>query len=108
MTREVDENEHSIEMQLPYIAHLMKGRACTLVPIMVGATSPEKEAEFARVLAPFFDDPKNFFVISSDFCHWGERFDYTEYDPARGEIWQSIEVRPPAARAVAESAHTRA
>lgn len=30
-------------------------------------------------------------MISSDFCHWGQRFRYTYYDRSVGEIWQSIQ-----------------
>ena len=30
-------------------------------------------------------------MISSDFCHWGQRFRYTQYDQEAGEIYQSIE-----------------
>ena len=43
-----------------------------------------------RVLAPYIKDPKTVFVISSDFCHWGSNFEYTPYDPSKGEIWESI------------------
>lgn len=50
-----------------------------LVPIMVGSLSPSSEREFGRILAPFLADPKNGFVISSDFCHWGTRFGFTNY-----------------------------
>ena len=25
---------------------------------------------------PYFSDEKTLFVISSDFCHWGDHFDY--------------------------------
>jgi len=32
-----------------------------------------------------------FFVISSDFCHWGSRFSFTFYDESKGKIHQSIE-----------------
>ena len=31
-------------------------------------------------------------MISSDFCHWGTRFNYTHYDSSAGEIHQSIKV----------------
>ena len=31
-------------------------------------------------------------MISSDFCHWGDRFHYTHYDSNQGEIYQSIKV----------------
>ena len=36
-------------------------------------------------------DPSNCFVISSDFCHWGQRFRYTQYDQEAGDIYQWIE-----------------
>ena len=37
-------------------------------------------------------DPSVCFVISSDFCHWGDRFRYTYHDKNAGEIHQSIKV----------------
>ena len=45
----VDEREHSLEMHLPYIAHIMGERQYTLVPIMVGALSEASEARYGRV-----------------------------------------------------------
>lgn len=90
MDLSVDEDEHSIEMQLPYIAHVMEGESFTIVPVLVGDPGWDNEIEVAKVLAPYMLDPKNFFVISSDFCHWGKRFRYTHYDKHCGAIWQSI------------------
>merc|ERR1719277_1639708 len=84
----VDEDEHSIEMQLPYIAHVMKGESYTIVPILVGDPGKKGELEVAKILAPYMLNPENFFVISSDFCHWGKRFRYTHYDKQwGGTIW---------------------
>ena len=37
------------------------------------------EAAYGELLAPYLDDPSNLFIISSDFCHWGMRFNYTHY-----------------------------
>lgn len=70
MSTTVDEDEHSIEMQLPFLAHVMSARKepFTIVPILVGNLSGSKEAEFGKILAPYLQDPANFFVISSDFC----------------------------------------
>ena len=42
-------------------------------------------------MSKYFSDPENFFVISSDFCHWGERFGYTYYDDSYEKIHESIE-----------------
>ncbi|KAG5447013.1 Protein memo1 [Clonorchis sinensis] len=86
-----DEAEHSIEMQLPYIAKVMQGNPFTIVPLVVGTLTPEIEAAYGEILAPYLADPETVFVISSDFCHWGRRFRFQYYDQADGEIWQSIE-----------------
>lgn len=88
-----DEDEHSIEMQLPYIAKVMESKkgAFTVVPVLVGGINPDKEALYGSIFAKYLADPENLFVISSDFCHWGERFRYTYYDQSHGEIWKSIE-----------------
>ncbi|XP_060515748.1 protein MEMO1 isoform X2 [Cylas formicarius] len=93
MDLDIDENEHSIEMHLPYIAKVMENykNQFTIVPILVGSLSPDREAYYGRILAPYLADPKNLFVISSDFCHWGHRFRYTYYDRSYGNIYQSIE-----------------
>jgi AmmeMemoRadiSam system protein B len=88
----VDEREHSLELHLPYIHHVMAGRPFSLVPIMVGALDLAAEATYGKLLAPYLADPQNLFVISSDFCHWGERFNFTYHDRRHGgEIFQSIE-----------------
>ncbi|VDP87279.1 unnamed protein product [Echinostoma caproni] len=69
-----DEDEHSIEMQFPYIAKVMERfrDRFTIVPIVVGNLSPEREALYGRILAPYLANSSNVFVISSDFCHWAE------------------------------------
>ena len=89
MTQSVDEEEHSIEMHLPYIHRLLQlqypntptAQYPPLVPIMVGSTSAGTEQGFGELLAPYLSDPSNAFIISSDFCHWGLRFRYTYYVP---------------------------
>ena len=88
MSKDADETEHSMEMHLPYIYKMIsrtfksEAEYPKLVPILVGNTNPEKEVEYGRILAPYLRDPKTVFVVSSDFCHWGSRFDYTYYLPA--------------------------
>ncbi|KAF2071349.1 hypothetical protein CYY_007327 [Polysphondylium violaceum] len=92
-TKKTDEDEHSIEMHLPYIAKVAENILdnITIVPIMVGNLNTELEENYGTLLAPYFDNPENFFVISSDFCHWGERFGYTHYNKTCGPIYKSIE-----------------
>ncbi|BFZ11765.1 hypothetical protein BsWGS_14804 [Bradybaena similaris] len=94
MSLNTDEAEHSIEMHLPYVAKVMESRKgqFTIVPILVGSLSPDKEAKYGQILSTYLHDPGNLFVISSDFCHWGKRFGYTYYEKSHGKIWQSVEV----------------
>lgn len=93
MTLKTDEDEHSLELQLPFIVKAMNKRRepYTIVPMMVGSIRPEKEAAFGKILSKYLAQPENAFVISSDFCHWGHRFDYQFYEKSWGKIWQSIE-----------------
>ncbi|KAJ1527648.1 hypothetical protein ONE63_007610 [Megalurothrips usitatus] len=93
MSVNVDEEEHSLEMHLPYIARVMDNHrdSFTIVPIMIGSLTVEREAAYGQILAPYLADPNNLFVVSSDFCHWGQRFRYTHYDRQWGQIYQSIE-----------------
>lgn len=144
MTQGVDEDEHSIEMHLPYVAHRIGAtQGITIVPVMVGALDPAQEAEYGRyvcyyvrvareclcdvaverasftilpflpscllmlethvshpltyppilpfahpsihsLFAPYLSEPSNFFIISTDFCHWGRRFAYQPYDSSYG------------------------
>jgi MEMO1 family protein len=53
----------------------------SVIPILVGAIDKKKEKAFGRILAPYLASTDTFFVISSDFCHWGTRFSYTFYFP---------------------------
>ncbi|KMZ75764.1 Protein MEMO1 [Zostera marina] len=87
----IDEAEHSMEMHLPYIAKVFKGYPVTIVPILVGALNSVNEAMYGQLLAKYIDNPKNFFSISSDFCHWGSRFNYQYNDMKYGAIYKSIE-----------------
>ncbi|PKA59169.1 hypothetical protein AXF42_Ash001262 [Apostasia shenzhenica] len=62
-----------------------------IVPILVGGLSSENEAMYGKLLAKYMDDPRNFFSVSSDFCHWGFRFNYMHYDKIHGPVHKSIE-----------------
>jgi AmmeMemoRadiSam system protein B len=69
-----EEDEHSLELHTPFIAHVMEGKSFKLVPIIAGNLCYETEELYGKLLAPYFTDPSNFFIFSSDFCHWGSRF----------------------------------
>jgi len=91
MDKRVDENEHSIELHLPYIAKMFKGTEISLVPVLVGSAPKKLSETYAKIFCKYLENPENFFVISSDFCHWGSRFQFTWYDSSHGHICDSIE-----------------
>jgi len=74
--------EHSVEIELPFLQAAL-GRFC-LVPILVGETKADEERAFAARLARL-DDGHTLFVFSSDFSHYGPRFDYEPYGPLSAE-----------------------
>jgi len=87
MSSETDEVEHSLEMHLPYIYKMLSSKFNTsaeyptLIPVLVGSTSEAAEKTYGQIFAPYLADPTSVFVVSSDFCHWGTRFQYTYYLP---------------------------
>lgn len=79
--REVD--EHSLEMHIPYLWKRLEqtfgndsSKYPPIVPILVGDGSEEQEKSFGELLAPYLKDPETAWIVSSDFCHWGSRFNY--------------------------------
>ncbi|GAC76055.1 predicted dioxygenase [Moesziomyces antarcticus T-34] len=95
MTQSQDEDEHSMEMHLPYIYKVFEGRPIRIVPILVGAINTKTEDVYGKLLAPYLNDSRNFFVVSSDFCHWGTRFRYTYYKPAEDSPATMLSARTP-------------
>jgi AmmeMemoRadiSam system protein B/AmmeMemoRadiSam system protein A len=68
--------EHAIEIELPFLQATL-GRFC-LVPVLAGRTSAEDERAMAERLARL-DDGRTLFVFSSDFTHYGLRYDYAPF-----------------------------
>ena len=84
MDRDVDEAEHSGEMQYPFIAKVQKNASkkngstslIPILPIMCGSISNSKESEYGSLLAEIVARNDVLSIISTDFCHWGSRFSY--------------------------------
>lgn len=91
LSRDADEAEHSLELHLPFLVEVMRGHAFTVVPIVVGALTARGEADYGALLAPYLADAANFFIISSDFCHWGSRFGFTFRRPEDSNIAAGVE-----------------
>ena len=91
VNKSVDINEHSIEMELPFLKYIFKNRNLTLIPIIVGDNDFETNKKIGNILYELYEDEKTLFVISSDFCHWGRNFGFTYYDKNFENIWESIQ-----------------
>jgi AmmeMemoRadiSam system protein B/AmmeMemoRadiSam system protein A len=72
----VGDREHAVEIELPFLQAAL-GRVC-LVPVLVGETDDDLERAFAERLAKL-DDGRTLFVFSSDFAHYGPRFDFQPF-----------------------------
>ncbi len=68
--KEAHENEHSIEVQLPFIQHKL-GENILLVPIILGTHDHEICKGIADILKKWFT-PENLWIISTDFSHYPE------------------------------------
>lgn len=89
--KDAEEEEHSIEMQLPFLVHILGSENFTIIPIMVGSIDAKAEEYYGKIFAQYFDRDDCLFIISTDFCHWGSKFAFTTYNSNDGEIFESIE-----------------
>jgi len=73
--RGVHRDEHSIEVELPFLQRLLPG--CKIVPIIVGEPSPENTHALSDVLVKVLAGKRALLIASSDLSH------YPSYDDAR-------------------------
>ena len=94
MDKATNEQEHSGELQYPYIHKAVNDvgcESCSILPIMVGSLNVSQEEAFGKLLAPILARPNVITVISSDFCHWGPRFCYQPFLTQENHIFIKIE-----------------
>ena len=89
--KSVDINEHSIEMELPFLKYIFKDKELSIIPIIVGDNDFDTNKKIAESLYELYEDKNTLFVISSDFCHWGRNFGFMTYDKKFEYIWESIQ-----------------
>jgi hypothetical protein len=86
-----DVQEHSIEMEMPFLKYIFDKRKLSIIPMVIGDGNLSANTQLAKCLYNLYEDPKTLFVISSDFCHWGPNFDYVYYNKKFKNIWESTE-----------------
>ena len=80
----VDRDEHSLELQLPFLQRTLKD--FRLVPLLVGRMSDRDYVEAAQALSSLVD-PDTLIVVSSDFTHYGVRYGY---EPFRDNVAERL------------------
>jgi len=75
--------EHSLEVQLPFLQHKLRGNFL-LVPIILGTNNAKDSQKIAEVLTPYFTK-ENLFVVSTDFSHYPEYEDAIKIDTKTAE-----------------------
>ena len=68
--------EHSLEIQLPLLQKVTQN--VKIVPLIVGNMDKDDYKDAAKVLARYLTD-KTVVIASSDFTHFGKRFDYMPF-----------------------------
>ncbi len=68
--------EHSVQIELPLLQHCQKD--FKIVPIVAGACSSETIANVSTILKSLIDK-ETLVIASSDFTHFGPRFDYVPF-----------------------------
>jgi len=69
--------EHSLEVQLPFLAEVLKD--FKIVPMVIGgSTTPDMARKIAKGLLEFLDD-ETIVVVSTDFTHYGPNYGYIPF-----------------------------
>lgn len=75
-------DEHSLEIQLPFLQRVLPN--APVVPVLIGALSDDDYVTVAAALGALVG-ADTIFVVSSDFVHYGWRFDYLPFPAADAE-----------------------
>lgn len=78
--------EHSLEVHLPFLQQVLD--EFTLVPLVVGQTSPE---QVKQVLSELWDGPETLIVISSDLSHYHEYSEARQLDQQTSEAIEHLD-----------------
>ncbi|MHC5033599.1 MAG: AmmeMemoRadiSam system protein B [Planctomycetota bacterium] len=74
--------EHCLEVQLPFLQVLWPTPP-EIVPILVGRLSPAEQKSAAAGISRILDR-NSLVIVSTDFTHYGRRFDYTPFADTKG------------------------
>ncbi|MBF0132057.1 MAG: AmmeMemoRadiSam system protein B [Magnetococcales bacterium] len=85
----VHDREHSIEIQLPLLQTVLAD-GFQLLPLLVGQMDAQGFAQAAETLRPLCDD-QTLLVISGDFTHYGQYFNYQPF-PVDAQTAENLKI----------------
>ena len=77
---EIHKKEHSLELQLAFIKHVFND--VKIVPLVVGMLRSESDLKLVGQILKRQIGLDDLVVVSSDFTHFGPRYDYVPFDSA--------------------------
>jgi MEMO1 family protein len=83
---EVHRVEHSLELQLPYIRKAFGD--VKIIPLVIGQLRDEAEVRLIAEVLKGYVGKDDLIVVSSDFTHYGPRYDY---QPFKSDVRENIE-----------------
>ena len=81
--------EHCLDIQVPFLQVIFPESTPSVVPLIVGTFNEEDYPVLARCLQPLLDED-TVVVVSSDFTHYGPRFQYVPF-PFSASVAEKIE-----------------
>jgi MEMO1 family protein len=72
------ENEHSFELEIPFLQYICK-KDYKILPLIVGEMSLERFKASSDALTNLISSRKTIIITSSDFTHYGTSFGYTPF-----------------------------
>jgi AmmeMemoRadiSam system protein B/AmmeMemoRadiSam system protein A len=89
--RRAHSNEHSLEIQLPFLQYREKNESL-IIPIVIGTQDPADCKKIADALKSYFNE-RNLFIFSSDFSHYPKYEDAIKIDKRTAEAICSNSVK---------------
>jgi AmmeMemoRadiSam system protein B/AmmeMemoRadiSam system protein A len=78
VNNQVMQNEHSIEVHLPFLQKVFNKRKYKIVPILLGVLNKKDFKTIATIIKKYIDS-KSLIIASTDFTHYGRSFSYTPF-----------------------------
>jgi AmmeMemoRadiSam system protein B len=88
--RSIHANDHSIEVQIPFLQVL--GKNCMIVPILFGNSTPENSRILADAIIASAGDKKVFVLASTDMSHYPSYGSANMVDSSTLEVLKTMDV----------------